>query len=452
MNYRILSLISFIFLISSLGAIGAESDFVVNFEHYRSFKPTGNTVFETAYSITYDQLNFSRKEYGFQADIKTEKFLFVKDKWVSLEQFTEHVVTKNEVWTKSDEKSYKDIVEVELSKGSYRFKLVVTDLNSDNFAEFETDLNVFTNEDAISDLELNSSVEKVLNKENYLPRFQRGGYLFDRAFGHLVKSSEKSIFITFNRNPVKNDAMFSYQVQVEFSDDVLWEKKLAAEDINGFELIELPLNDLKEGAYSIKLSVLEKGNIIQSRENYFFIKEEKLNRPYLFTDIDDEVEVIKYMVNLRERKRIDNLSKDAKEGYLAKFWAVNNPDPSSENNQFFYDVKSRIDYANKFFTHFKKGWKSDRGRILIKNGMPDQTQDFDMSDVIGDFKIWKYDHLNCVYLFYDINTSGTFKLYYASNDEIDTGNHTWKSMIGDVTSIDGLIERLEEIGSEITRY
>ncbi len=75
-----------------------------------------------------------------------------------------------------------------------------------------------------------------------------------------------------------------------------------------------------------------------------------------------------------------------------------------------------------------------------------------MSDVIGDFKIWEYDNLNCVYLFYDRNTSGKFKLYYSSNDEINPGNHNWKNILGHVNSIDELTEKMKETGSAITRY
>lgn len=46
----------------------------------------------------------------------------------------------------------------------------------------------------------------------------------------------------------------------------------------------------------------------------------------------------------------------------------------------------RVELANKFFTSFKEGWKTDRGMIYIVFGEPDEVYRF------GDREVWTYDH------------------------------------------------------------
>ncbi|PID28639.1 MAG: hypothetical protein CSB55_03655 [Candidatus Cloacimonadota bacterium] len=450
MNYRTLIWISLLIFVSSLNSIGIKSDFEVKFEPQRFFTEEGYTLFETSYKIPYSQLEFTRMDYGYQADIKTDKYLLVKGEWRLLETFTEHVVTKNEVWTKSYEKSYKDIVSLTLSKGEYRLKLIITDINSGKYAEFEKDLNLLNKDDIISDIEINAVFKP--DTSNYLRRFQRNGFLFDRAYGHIIPANSDIIYFTFNINPDKKNNDFIYNIEVKNNNQTIISENIEAENLNDLRIISLPATNFKSGAYTVILNVTEKGIFVVNSKNFFFIQEKKNHRPYLFTEIEDEIKLIKYLLNSKEKRKLNRLSKEGKENYLENFWTINNPDPNSGKNVFFEEIKARKDYANKFYSHFQKGWKSDRGRILIRNGKPDREQDFAMSDVIGDFKIWEYDNLNCVYLFYDRNTSGKFKLYYSSNDEINPGNHNWKNILGHVNSIDELTEKMKETGSAITRY
>jgi len=46
----------------------------------------------------------------------------------------------------------------------------------------------------------------------------------------------------------------------------------------------------------------------------------------------------------------------------------------------------RVEFANKFFTSFKEGWKTDRGMIYIIFGEPIEVYKF------GDREVWTYDH------------------------------------------------------------
>jgi GWxTD domain-containing protein len=63
-----------------------------------------------------------------------------------------------------------------------------------------------------------------------------------------------------------------------------------------------------------------------------------------------------------------------REVYLAEFWNQNNPDPTQRNNPLRQEFLSRVAYANLHYSAFgRKGMVTDRGRIYIRFGAPDEV-------------------------------------------------------------------------------
>ena len=82
---------------------------------------------------------------------------------------------------------------------------------------------------------------------------------------------------------------------------------------------------------------------------------------YIITD--DEKATFKALANEEER-----------ENFVEQFWARRNPDPRSGDNAFKEEHYRRIAYANEHFTSGIAGWRTDRGRIYIMLGKPDQLE------------------------------------------------------------------------------
>jgi GWxTD domain-containing protein len=68
------------------------------------------------------------------------------------------------------------------------------------------------------------------------------------------------------------------------------------------------------------------------------------------------------------------LSRGEKEAKLADLWRSVDPTPDTAENEARRDFQSRVAYANNHYTVYEKGMFSDRGRVWIQFGEPDEIQ------------------------------------------------------------------------------
>jgi len=87
-------------------------------------------------------------------------------------------------------------------------------------------------------------------------------------------------------------------------------------------------------------------------------------------------EDVTYIITDEERKAFKRLSTDdERENFIEQFWLRRDPTPDTEENEFKEEHYRRIAYANERFASGIPGWKTDRGRIYIVYGPPDETDD-----------------------------------------------------------------------------
>ena len=96
---------------------------------------------------------------------------------------------------------------------------------------------------------------------------------------------------------------------------------------------------------------------------------------------------------------------EERENFIAHFWDSRDPNPDTTENEYREEYYQRIAYANEHFTSGIPGWKTDRGRIYIRWGKPDEIESHPSggsysepgySDAITTypFEIWFYRHLD----------------------------------------------------------
>src|SRR5450432_82024 len=84
---------------------------------------------------------------------------------------------------------------------------------------------------------------------------------------------------------------------------------------------------------------------------------------------------VTYIITDGERKAFMQLSnEEEREKFIESFWDRRNPNPDSEDNEFKDEHYRRIEYANEHYYAGKPGWKTDRGRIYIVYGPPDEIE------------------------------------------------------------------------------
>jgi len=82
-----------------------------------------------------------------------------------------------------------------------------------------------------------------------------------------------------------------------------------------------------------------------------------------------------WIITDEERKAFMLLSNDEeRDNFIEAFWQRRDPTPDTAENEFKEEHYRRIAYANEHFPAGIPGWKTDRGRIYIVFGPPDEIE------------------------------------------------------------------------------
>jgi len=84
---------------------------------------------------------------------------------------------------------------------------------------------------------------------------------------------------------------------------------------------------------------------------------------------------VTYIITAEERAAWKRLKTDEeREAFIESFWLRRDPTPDTIDNERRDEHYERIAYANEHFASGIPGWKTDRGRIYIMYGKPDEIE------------------------------------------------------------------------------
>src|ERR1022692_2011136 len=106
----------------------------------------------------------------------------------------------------------------------------------------------------------------------------------------------------------------------------------------------------------------------QKKRNQRALKQE-LSKPYKKWLQEDGV----WIITDEKRAAFNKLSNDEeRDNFIEAFWQRRDPTPDTEENEYKEEHYQRIAYANEHFAAGVPGWKTDRGRMYIVFGKPDE--------------------------------------------------------------------------------
>jgi GWxTD domain-containing protein len=136
--------------------------------------------------------------------------------------------------------------------------------------------------------------------------------------------------------------------------------------------------------------------------------------------IDPEIEIFK------------GLDEEGMKRFLVEFWKRRDPDPTTEINEYKQVYFENLEYVEEYFSNsFKAGWKSDKGRVLLLYGKPDDIERHPSSIDTSPYEIWQYYSLEggSSFVFSDLSGHGSFELLHSDyRNEIKDPN--WQERIG----------------------
>src|SRR5438874_3146871 len=67
-------------------------------------------------------------------------------------------------------------------------------------------------------------------------------------------------------------------------------------------------------------------------------------------------------------------SNEERERFIENFWRLRDPDSDTQENEYREEYYERVAYVNQHFTSGIPGYKTDRGRIYLKYGKPNEVE------------------------------------------------------------------------------
>ena len=423
---------------------------------------------ELYYSIFRNYLKFVPEENGwratftFKAEIWQEDSLLAKDQWQSSSAVDslQHVTQGQRLF---------GMGVFAVKPGNYTLKVNLTDMNSMYQKEKELPLTIDpidTNKLTISDIELATRIQPNAPKN----LFYKNGYMVipnpDQFYGtglpmltfyseiynlrHVNAPDTANYSVQFVTKPFSSVAAIdvnmpdtsNYSVQYrildgdgqlvrEFSPKIRKKPGESAVEASGMNIISF-----RSGTYFLELDVVNlTNNESTSKQKKFFIYREgdmaiadstaqrladeklqasmeRLYKDMPVANLDQEFNAAGYIATKEEKNIFKTLDAVGKQSFLLEFWKKRDNSPETAQNEFRDDYLKLVNTANKEFSGFREGYKSDRGRVLLVYGVPDEIERFPLNMQHKEHHIWKYFSIQggVIFIFVDKQGFGNLEL------------------------------------------
>ncbi len=205
----------------------------------------------------------------------------------------------------------------------------------------------------------------------------------------------------YQRMSIKADSMEVKLIKDDqFLSVVIEEPRMIAQDI-------LPL--IRQGKPAEILVTVYEDNIQYRTSPMMYNKWFSYHLTY---SLKDQLHQVRYIASQNEWNTLRRLSDDKLSVTLDQFWDKHDPSPGTARNEAREEFYRRVMHTDEKFTIHKRlrGWKSDRGRIYIKFGAPDDI----VTDAFPTGRppsiIWYYLRQNKTFRFIDIRGYGDYRL------------------------------------------
>jgi GWxTD domain-containing protein len=145
-------------------------------------------------------------------------------------------------------------------------------------------------------------------------------------------------------------------------------------------------------------------------------------------------EIVPYITTKREREIYKELkTSEERVRFIDTFWARRDPTPDTPENEYQQEHYRRLAYANTFFNAGRPGWRTDRGRIYILLGAPNEIDSDPMGRLAHQFptEVWTYSQPpnprlppNLVIAFVDKRSIGDYEITFNLLADSDSTRRT----------------------------
>jgi len=431
-----------IILVVSLNSLAYSNELDAYFM-YAAFNSPEKTYIETYISTIGKTAVFKQTESGkYQAEIEITMLFKQNDSIVTFRKY--NLLSPEIDDTLKNVPNFIDVQRIPLNNGIYNFELLIRDKNTDSKGflfldiiklEFKNEKTEFSGIQLIEEL-VETKNESVISKNGYdlVP------YISDFYPDNL----NRLIFYTeiYNTNlDFTDDFLIKYFVE-RYEDGKIIDQLSRFKKQKPQKVIplvgELNISELYTGNYNLVIELRDRENELITNKKIFFQRSK-------FINFDDDNKLADYEFNLIFDGDFE--SADSLREYIACLWPIAG---TSERNyinyqlntaekehmkQFFYEFwhkyspnpgedwrsyKAQVDYVNKWYkTSISKGYETDRGRIYLQYGTPNDIYKSQHEPSAYPYEIWHYyeagQQRNRKFVFYNQSLVGeNFELLHSN--------------------------------------
>ena len=175
------------------------------------------------------------------------------------------------------------------------------------------------------------------------------------------------------------------------------------------------VGDMPNGEYPLKFLIFSK----QEKLDELMVPI-RIARPFYLDDKTWFLKInqLEYIATPSELDRLRKAEKANRDSVWTNFWKQYDPTPNTEFNEKEHEYFERINYAEEHFSFGDKGWRSDRAKVYVRYGSPDEIQSKPYELSTKPYEIWLYYKLNLKFVFYDRNGFGDYILLVQNGERI----------------------------------
>jgi len=444
----------------------AQFQFIPINANYASFYDTDSTAFVQVYLSLY-QGNLSYqpdKDSLFVASFSTT-LTVMQDEEIIKDISHSYRNSTRDTSRISHFNHFVDVFSIELPYGNYKAVLQMIDNTSLQKGEYVLELKTIQPQDTVflSDIEFCESIKpdtaKTMFYKNGLQVVPNPGSIYDILRPMLYYYIELNN-LSFSPNE-KRYYDFEYVITNAEGDTVKQKKKLQ-KFIKGPTLVEvggMNVMSLPSDIYFLTATVKDRHSQKQSsvRRKFMVYKPKKKGErqqqqnqlpaiaevygTFTEQDLEEEFAAAKYLATRKEREIFKNLHKaEPMKKFLTDFWRRRDRIGNVADGENRREFLKRLSYVNQHFSRLRKqGWKTDRGRVYITYGPPDEYERHTSSMGMLPYVIWHYHNLEggAIFVFVDREGFGEYELVHSTYRK-ELQNPNWKNMIGRKTGTDFL--------------